>query len=222
MKYLIFILSLMLLASPIYGCDDIGEPSAVAVINELEISHREYESRVKQLSTLFEELGGRVTEEVEEDIRRHALDDLIGEFLLYDAARKESIELSQSEVEKAFDNFAAQFEDEEQLRTHLRNLRMSEDDMKNQITRQMKVEEFLDNYMTEKLVERDVQFTEQEIKHLHQMYSQQLADFPTLEEVEPQLRVEALHMTYIEILNDLIDQLESEGSVKIMIDIDTD
>jgi len=221
MKDILLVISVFLVAAVLAGgCHLVSgpPPDVVATVDDEEISYSDHQARVRQITTAYEDQGGEVTPEVEDYIREAALDDLISETVLHREAVRWNVSISDRDVEEAFERFRGQFEDEEQARAHLQDLRMTEDDLRDQIRRQMKIEDFLQAYVEEELDDEEFEVSEEEVEALYEQYSGHMEDFPEYEDVAPMLRDELMETRYHELLGELVEELRAESDVEIKID----
>ncbi len=217
-----YVLAAVLLGAVVFGWSHLVSgppPEVVATVDDEEISFGEHQARMNQIIRAYEEQGGKVTPEVEDYVREAALDDLISETLLYREALRWNISVDDRDVQEAFQRFRDRFEEEEQARAYLQEMRMTEDSLKEQISRQMKIERFLQIYM-EELDDDEFEVTDEHVQELYDQYATHMEDFPAYEDVASRLRAELEETRHYELLEELVAELRDESQIEIKIELE--
>lgn len=195
------------------GGDRRGDQDIIAVVNGEEITWAELESRASQMKMRYEMQGEAVTPEMEDRIREMVLDNMIDEILLLQEALRQGFEVTEEEIDEAYEDIVARYDGEEQLKALLDEDGMTVEDLRDQIREQLIIMGYIDEYVEQELGEEGLEVTEEDIRDLYDMYSAQMEDFPDYEEVESYLREELKDQRYYDAISRLVTDLRETSSI---------
>lgn len=194
----------------------------VATVNGEEIAREELDAMLEQQKQQYQMQGMDMESEEMSDmlvqLERQILDSLIGNHLMAQAAEEKGISISDEELEEEYQELAAQFGGEEELKQQLEAAGITKEEIKEDIARNLPAQKYLELYMEENLAEEELEFSEEELKALYDQYSAQMGeDFGEFEEVKPQLEQELRQQKENEIIQKHLEDLREQGEIEIKI-----
>jgi peptidyl-prolyl cis-trans isomerase C len=142
-------------SSPVLALDKESTENKVAVVNGAVITEKELDRQVSFLQQKFQEAGRPMNEADLAEIRRDALENLIDEELLYQAAVKQKTKVTDAEINQALSTIKARFPNENEFMNALSKAGLSEAALKSQIDRNLTIEQFIDKQFIQKVSTSD-------------------------------------------------------------------
>jgi peptidyl-prolyl cis-trans isomerase C len=138
-----------------------GKPAGedkVARVNGTVITQDELDREVNLVRQRFANTGRPMGEIQLIAIRGQVLESLIGRELLYQEGQKKGIKIEKERLEAEYEGLKKRFPSEEEYKSRLSTLKISEVEVKSQIERGMLIQELIDKEIAEKVVipEKDV------------------------------------------------------------------
>ena len=195
------------------GGDRRADQDIVAVVNGDEITWAELESRASQMKMMYEMQGEAVTPEMEDRIREMVLDNMIDEILLLQEALRQGFDVTEEEIDEAYEDIVARYDSEEELKSLLHEDGMTVEDLRDQIREQLIIMGYIDEYVEQELGEEGLEVTEEDVRELYERYSAQMEDFPEYDEVESYLREELEDQRYYDAISQLVADLREASTI---------
>jgi peptidyl-prolyl cis-trans isomerase C len=149
------VITLIGFSSPVLALDKQVSESKVAVVNGTVITEKDLDKQVGFLQQKLQKTGKSMTEADLAEIKRDALENLIDEELLYQAAVKEKTKVSDTEINQALGTIKARFPDEGQFQDALSKTGLSEAALKSQLERNLTIDQFIDKQFVQKVTVSD-------------------------------------------------------------------
>lgn len=195
-----------------------GRDDAVAVVNGRRIGSKELAARVDDFLAEYAGYGIEITAEIMAGVNEDALNELIAEILLAQAAEEAGISVSDEDVDAYYSWLAADYGGEDALAGMLRDMGYTVAGFRAEVARQMTVQRYLEMYIEECVDPLDLAVTEAEIQELYDYYAAQFEEMPPLEEVESYL-VEELRnwkVQELQILDQIITELRAAAEIRLL------
>jgi len=132
-----------------------GKPAAenkVAVVNGSVITHEELDREMNLVRQRFANMGRPVGEAQLLTIRGQVLETLISRELLYQEGQKKGIKIKKEKLEEEYEGLKNRFPSEEEFKSRLSTMKISEAEVKTQIERGLLIQELIDTQIVEKVV----------------------------------------------------------------------
>jgi len=132
-----------------------GKPAAenkVAVVNGSVITHEELDREMNLVRQRFANMGRPVGEAQLLAIRGQVLETLISRELLYQEGQKKGIKIKKEKLEEEYEGLKNRFPSEEEFKSRLSTMKISEAEVKTQIERGLLIQELIDTQIVEKVV----------------------------------------------------------------------
>jgi peptidyl-prolyl cis-trans isomerase C len=149
------VIALIGFLSPVLAVDKQASEGKVAVVNGTVITEKDLDRQVGFLQQRLQETGKPVNEADLAEIKRHALENLIDEELLYQAAVKQKTKVSDTEINQALNTIKARFPDEAHFKDALSKASLSETALRSQLTKNLTIDQFIDKQFVEKVAVSD-------------------------------------------------------------------
>lgn len=209
------------------GCADQGEGRGdqdltenggiVAIVNEEEIKLTEFETLLESKLMGYQQEGLDLNtpegEQLLEQLRNETLDELINMTVLMQGAEKEGFEASLAQVEEQLQSIKQQFETEEQFEEALALNNISLDELEQQISDQIKMDQFI----SEKVGQ--VSVTEEEMRQFYDDFSKEAEDVPAYEELVPQIEQHLTQEKRNEKINTILEELKNQSEIEIIMNV---
>jgi len=192
-----------------------GPAGVIASVDGEEITQEDVEAGVGEMKMMLEMQGQEVTPDMEQGLRQNVLNELISEILLLQEAERKDIEVSQENVDAQWDSLVQRYEGEDELQEALDEHDLTEEELRQDITDQLRVQRFLDKVVEEAMEEREIEITEQDKKDLYEQVEEQNPDLPDFEEMKPELEQNLLQEHEQQILQELVAELQEESNIEI-------
>ncbi len=201
---------------------DVEKDDIAATVNGVNITKEDYENILNTMVQSYEQQGftfeDEEGEEMLEQIRQQAIDSLVKDEVLLQEAEKEGYEASDEEIEEQLELLKAQFPSEDDFNTALKENNLKEVDVRDMITRDMKIEQFVESKIS------SITVSEDEIKEMYNQYKDQfeanteqseepqiMPDFEDVKsEIEVQIKQQKEEAQFMEMMEELMENNEIE------------
>jgi len=202
-----------------------GGPSAAAVVNGESILMAEYQDRIEQLETSYEVRTGTELDDpaIEGQIEEAAIQDLINERLLLEAAEDAGITISEEQVEQGLQEQKDTYPTEEAYQADLERFNLTEAVLKENIRKEIKVF----SYVRSIAPAEDLAVTDAEVQELYDLNVAALPEpiegeeeiaVPTFEEFAPQGRRGLETQKLRAAVSPIIEELRSQAEIEILVE----
>lgn len=190
---------------------DVDNNAVVAVVNGEEVIQSDLNARVMQIREGLQ--GATTTPEQDQQIEDQAIEALINEQLILQAAENEGIEVTEKEIADAYDGIKKNFETEEEFNTEIENQGLTEEILKANIEQQLLTQK----YLTSKIDTQDISVTEEEVTQTYNQIASQQENTPALnDEIREQLRNQLLAQKQNQKVSEHINQLKENANIEKM------
>lgn len=187
------------------------ESDIAARVNKAEITNDQVAARVQLILSNTQAQGTQITPDLVVAARQQALQQLINETLILQAAQDSNIAASDEAVQAQYDTFASSFPSPEQFQQALSDNNATEQEIKADITRQLTIQQYIDeNTDSESIV-----VTDEEVKNLYDQYSEQ-GEIPAIDEVRGQLEQQLRQQKLNAQIDQLIQKLADAANIEIL------
>jgi len=190
----------------------------VATVNGEEISRADFETEMENTKATYAQQGMNIDEmdkEQQKEFEQVVLNQLINTKLVLQTAEEGKVSVEQKDIDGEIKNIKSQFEDEAKFKEALKEGKITEDELKEQVKTQLTVTKFLES----KIGEIDV--TEEELKAVYNQYKEaaelQKQEPEKFETMKPQLEQQAIAQKQGEKVNEVIEELRSSNEKNIKI-----
>jgi peptidyl-prolyl cis-trans isomerase SurA len=186
----------------------------VAVVNGTRIYRDEFEQNVTLITQGALAQGEDVTTEtVQSQIRTQALDILINNLLITNAARESGITVTDEAVQAKYDEVVAELGSEEELKKRIAEIGLTEEKLRSNIIDRILADEYIQSKMTVK----DLAVTEEEVTAFIDGLGTGVGQLPPLEEIRPQIEAQILSQKQQAFVTNIIEELKKKGDVEVKI-----
>ncbi len=144
--------ALMCTALPEFAAGKPASSDKVAVVNGSIITQEELDREVNLVRQRFANMGRPMAEVQLLAIRGQVLETLIGRELLYQEGQKKGIKIKKERLEAEYEGLKSRFPSEEEFKSRLSSMKISEAEVKSQIERGLLIQELIDIQIAEKVV----------------------------------------------------------------------
>jgi peptidyl-prolyl cis-trans isomerase C len=150
--------SLACMALPGFATEKTASKNKVAIVNGSVITHAELDREVNLVLQRFANMGRPMGGVQLITIKNQVLESLISRELLYQESQKKGVKVNKEKLETEYEGLKKRFPSEEEFKSRLSSLKISEADVKTQIERGLVIQEFVDGEISGKVVvpEKDV------------------------------------------------------------------
>jgi len=148
----------------------------IATVNGVAITRTEFDKEIDAIQQRLLMQGQKPDEAQTSEIKNNVLENLITRELLWQESQKSGVKIADSAVDEEISKWKKQFSDEEQFKTIIASMNISEEDLKAQMKQRMSVQEFLD-----KKLEQKISVSDKEVK---EYYDSHPDDFKQPEQVK--------------------------------------
>lgn len=120
-----------------------SKTNIAAAVNEMTITFEELEREFFQIQQQYAMRGQNIPPEEYNNIKNHILENLINSRLLYQDSQKKGIIIGEERVTTQLNTFKSRFSNEDEFKSMLTKLNVTENDLKNQILRDLSIEELI-------------------------------------------------------------------------------
>ncbi|MFC4323884.1 SurA N-terminal domain-containing protein [Litchfieldia salsa] len=187
------------------------QKEVVASVNGKNISQTEFNTALEQFKLTYTQQGidlESLGEEQNKLIEEQALEQLINNELLQQAADKEELVAKPEEVEASLSELKGQFETEDQFTEALATNNLTLEELEEQIAKEMKINQYIASNINEQTV------TDEEIQEMYDMYGEQSEEeLPALEEVKEQIKQTIEQQKQQQEIQVLIEKLKEDSKI---------
>ncbi|MBH0229491.1 SurA N-terminal domain-containing protein [Halobacillus yeomjeoni] len=181
----------------------------VAVVNGEEIPREDFNTRMERMKEQYSQMGMDM-EGKEDQLKKSIVDQMIGSELLIQSAEDAGIEVTDEELQKKYEEFTKRFENDEQLQKALKDNGTTEEEVKQQLKMQIKVDEYIaDN--------TEIEVSEKELKQQYEAMKKQKEDVKSFEEMKPLLKQQLQSQKEQQAVGKLVKELREEADVEVKI-----
>lgn len=190
----------------------------VAKVNGENIPAEDYQKELEMTKAIyaqqgidFEEVDGEMKKQVEQSV----LEQLINTKLVLQTAENDGISVKQEEVDSELGNVKGQFEDDKQYKEALKENKVTEEELTQQIHEQLIITRYLDKKIGEiKVSEDELKGQYDQYKEQAESMEQEVQDFETM---KPELEQQAVAQKKNEEVSKLIEDLRAQNEENIEI-----
>lgn len=220
------ILAVIILAALGFGTwyllkdDGVSGGAAVATINGKKFTENEFEKRLAQARVNFEAQGVDFTnEENLSGLKKQVVQDVINEKIILMDAEAKGLTVTNEEVDAQFVEIKNRFETEVEFNAELEKAKFSQDDLRDQIKRQISVQK----YVAEITKDKDLSVSDEEIETFYNDTKESQGGsaegeenaFPPLSELKVQIEEQISQQKVAQIVQARINELKSEWTINI-------
>ncbi len=216
MKKILVIMFAMLITVTLAACGGSDEP--VAIVNDEEIMESEWEEQVDIMFAMYEnmyEQYGMDFEDIKDDdefienVETEALEYMIQEAVLLQAAEKEGIETTDSDVDRVFEERRDIFEN------NYKPIGFTEESYRDTIRTELTIESYFDKHLVE--VEVDEEAIQDMYEQQKEQYEEQGQEVPDFDEIEDQLEQQYIVQKEQEQMQEIYDELYETSEIERLI-----
>ncbi|MEH7442936.1 SurA N-terminal domain-containing protein [Bacillus sp. JJ1122] len=190
----------------------------VATVDGKGISKKEYNKELDAMKASYEQQGmpvDQMDKKMKEQLEKSVLDKMINAELLLQTAEKSDISIKEKEVDTELEKIKANFENDKKFEEALKKNKMTENELKDQMKKQMTVNKYLESKIGK------VEATPQEIQAMYDQYKKSLESQKQKPEefakISPQLEQQVISQKENEEVGKLVDELRKKNEDKIKI-----
>lgn len=182
----------------------------VASVDGVMITQGEINLRTQVLVNNNQLAGVELSADQLAEAERLALQQLVNETLILNAAAQDNVFVEDSEVEQEFALTVANFPDEQAFQDVLATNNLTEADVRQDIARQLTIQKYV-NLNTDT---GSIQVTDEEIGQLYDQYAALQDNMPLQEEIEDQLEQQLFQQKYNEQIDVLLAALQAAADIE--------
>jgi peptidyl-prolyl cis-trans isomerase SurA len=183
-----------------------------AVVDGTKITRAELENNIAMMTKSAELQGMDVSDAtVTEAIKTQALDNLINNALLMNAANEAGLASNEAAVQSAYETLLSEVGGEEELKSRMASVGLTDETLKGNISDRI----IADAYIESVTDIENATVTIEEIESYLASISTQGITLPPLEEIKPQIESTLLAEKQQKYVDDLIAKLRSEATIEI-------
>ncbi len=207
---IIIIIGIVLIAGNMFGVKEVS----VASVNNESISQTALDNFYTQQEASYQAQGLDVTDpEQMKAAKQQALDNLVNQTLLLQAAADDGIAITDEEVQGEYDRTVSQFESDEALQAALIENNLTIELLKTNILTQLTIQGYLASRIDE-----NVTVTDEEIQTLYDQYVANGSNIPALEEVSTQLGDQVKQQKLDAQVGAIIEELKSVAEIELYLE----
>lgn len=199
---LVFLLILIAIVS--FGCN---KKNIVVKGEGVEITKEDIDKRIKEIEETqqLDNLPKEIVDQIREQIKQQAIENLVREQLLFSGIKKEGIEVTNKEINEGLDQYKKMFSTEEEFKEQLKSQNQTEASLKEALRRQLLIEK-----IKEKLTKDKIKITDTDIK---KYYEDNKQDFM----IQEQVRVRHIVVDKLEKAKDILAELKKDGNFESLV-----
>lgn len=156
-KLAVALLALVLMPGLVYAQSEKAQSekisnTKVAIVNGNEISDKALEFEMKQVKQRFSQQGITLSEDQAKEVRNKTLNNLINQELLYQDSQNKGIKVENEAVTERLAGIKKRFPSEADFEKTLKNVGLTEADLKEKIARGLAIEALISSQITDKIV----------------------------------------------------------------------
>ena len=137
-------LSLVYISMPVFAAEKKVPDGAVATVNGVPITQDDFDKEMARVRSQFNRSNRSLKDSQLPDIKNRVLETLINRELLYQESQKKGIEVSDAEVDQQVDALKKRFPNEDEFKAALREMKISEAELKSQIRKGIAIQKFVE------------------------------------------------------------------------------
>jgi uncharacterized lipoprotein YehR (DUF1307 family) len=150
-------------------------------------------------------------QEIVKQLEKQVLDELIYRELLLQDADKKGYKASDDKVNEKLEGIKSQFPDQDQFEEVLKTNKLTLNELKQLISKEIKIEQYIQSEVGE------VSVTEEEMKKLYDQHSGQGEELPDFEELKPQLEEQIKQQKTQTEIGVIVERLKNDSEIEILI-----
>jgi len=205
------------------GLGEMGD--VAATVNGVDIKLEVFQDTVEQMKVSYGQQGfdfeGEEGEEVLEQIKQQAINNLIQQEVLLQEAKQEGYDATDEMVEEELRNVKTQFPTEEEFEMALEANQLTENEFKEMLVNEIQIELLLQSKVEEIAVSED------EVEEMYEQYIQQIEqriegdkevqEVPPFEDVKDQLKAQIQQGKQQEQEERIIEELMGKSEIQVFI-----
>lgn len=212
-RMLSFLLALVIILT-MAGCSK--NDKAAIVVNGKSITMANYERVLESTKMQYQQQGVDFNSEegkvMADWLKTEVIDSLVYQELLQQEAGKKGYTAASEDVEREYNMLRSQFGDDKQFNEVLKANKLSKDELKRQISVELTIEKFIEGEFSV------IHITEEEIVEGYDRYSEEIEDFPTLEEVRVELEEVLIAEKKDDMIFTFLEDVKAASEIDIKID----
>jgi len=169
----------------------------VAVVNGVTIKSEDFARELFGVQQQYANKGEKLDEKSLADIKKKVLEKLIDGELLYQESVKNGFKVDNSTIEEQLTKFKDQFPNEEEFKTEMAKVKLTEPALRNQMTQVMTIQQYINKEFVEK-----IKVSDEEIKNFFETHLK--------ERIEEKLKQDKIQ----DEVGKHLDQLKEKGDIK--------
>lgn len=157
-----FALGLLYVGVPFFGGNTASGAQVIATVNGSDISYFEHQTAFQNLAYQYQMIYGPLSAADQEFLQYQALEMVMTTKLALDAARKEGIRVAKAEIDEKLQEQRALFDSDAEYRQALRNLGMTESDLRRLIEEELLIGKVLERR------EAEVEISEEDLAQAYE------------------------------------------------------
>jgi len=194
----------------------VDEKKTVAIVNDKEILGIDYNNALTSLQGQMQQMGqDPTTKEAAEEMKKLAIDNLVGQTLLLQEANKKGYKAAEADIKAQLDETKNQFKSEKEFEDALKTAGIDLKTLETQIADNLKLNQY---------IEKEVpagEVTDEEMQKTYDQYVEQGKstgqEVPKFEEVKPQIEQSLQQQKQQEKLVQQVEELKKNAKIDIKI-----
>ncbi len=145
------VMSLAFFVIPTFAGEGKIPDGAVATVNGIVITQDYFDKEMARVSSQFARSGRPLNESQSVDVKKRVLETLINRELLYQESQHKGIKVEEKKINDQLDTLKKRFSGEVEYQAALKKMNITEDELKSQIREGMAIQQFVDNYLVQKI-----------------------------------------------------------------------
>jgi peptidyl-prolyl cis-trans isomerase C len=154
-RNIVVLVAVLAVSFPAMAAETKSSSKKAAVVNGVVISQEEYAKELGFYLQRFSRQGLQLSEEQVTKLKNDVLENLIEREILYQESQKFGIKVDQKKVDEAMSIVKKRFPSEMEYKSALSTMKISENEIKNQIKRKLAINELIDTKIAQKVVVTD-------------------------------------------------------------------
>ncbi|MFW0862485.1 MAG: SurA N-terminal domain-containing protein [Candidatus Komeilibacteria bacterium] len=207
---IIVVIGIAVVSWNMFGSNEVS----VASVNNESITQTDFDAFYAQQIPGFQSQGLDVNNpEQLAAAKQQALETLVNQRLLLQAAAEAGIEVAAEEVQSEYDRTVSQFESPEAFQTALSENNLTEELFRDRINIEMTIQNYLAT-----MVDENVTASDEEIQALYDQYVAQGSNIPVMEEVTTQLADQVKQQKLDTQVGAIIDELKDIAEIELYLE----
>ena len=152
---IIIVLALVFVALPALAIQKDSEKDKVAVVNGTIITQDYFDREMDSIKQRISSSGKPVADSQLSLIKKRVLESIIGAELIYQKSQSKGIKIDESEINKQWEAMKERFPTENELNNALKEMKLSEKEVKSQIKKGLAIQKFIDTQIVQKVMVSD-------------------------------------------------------------------